>query len=678
MASFIRRRDFIKGSVAGAVLSASTTLGQEAFAQAVGVDGPIARAETPNCAGPVILPNGRQYVAALDPMAKQKPLLGKKIAVLVETEYIYDEVEYYRRRIPALGGEVTLLTYLWGKPSMDFVNDIDSPDRPITDVHRLTVSECVTRHDPSEFDVVICAANYVAVRLREVPPTGSLASPEQTSSAPAVKFFSQAMENPKILKAAMCHALWILTPRPDLLRNRRVICHTVVLADIHNAGAIYVPAENHVVIDNDLVTARSFADVEAFFDAIVAHTSKSSSQKSGPSDSAQDILSRTAAKISDALEARFAAVHINYYGTERPVAKPAGKILSGTLDVGAEVRRITGVDFEKKGPAERKPILLVASKFGVWASELTLVAGTLLAAGYQVKIASEDGSPPHFLAPSLDPNFVDGAWRCSVVSPEERDLAFDFLNPVSRRNGLLRRENVSDLSRLAKPPQIGDYLKDSSLLVKYRRALEQTLRIADDYDAIIIAGGSGAIPGFMDDRGLHNLILAFNALGKPIMAQCNGGLAVAQTINPSTGKSILYGRAVTTHCLLDEYQSGWGWTETFSESTDKFWTSGRFDLKAYSAAEKWSSPGTTGNPLIDSEALFGNAAGPSGEFFSPAGTPYCVVVDDHIITCRTTPDGYPGVLALIAILNGRPRLQGRFFIDADARGRRQQRGTPRA
>src|SRR5208283_4097747 len=67
----------------------------------------------------------------------------------------------------------------------------------------------------------------------------------------------------------------------------------------------------------------------------------------------------------------------------------------------------------------------------------------------------------------------------------------------------------------------------------------------------VIAGGSGAIPGLMADRGLHSLILAFHAFGKPIMGECNGGLALAQTIDPKSGKSILQGRAVTTHSWLD-------------------------------------------------------------------------------------------------------------------------------
>ena len=376
-------------------------------------------------------------------MNTDKPLLGKKIAVLVETEYIYDEIDFYKKRIPELGGEVTLLSYLWGKPSIDFVNDIDSPDRPVTDVHRLTVTECVTQHAPGEFDVVICAANYVAVRLREIPPKGSLGSPELTSSAPAVRFFAEAMENGRIVKAAMCHALWILTPRPDLLRNRHVICHTVVLADIHNAGAQYIPAANHVVVDNDLVTARSFADIDAFFSAIVAAVSKFAPGVAASTNSTNDVLNGTVAQITGTLEARFAELPANYRGGIRPVAMAAKGLLDGTLDIAAEVKRITAVDFDTTYPARHKPILLVASKFGTWASELTLVAGTLLKAGYRVKIATEDGSPPHMLGPSLNPDFVDGAWRCSVVSPEERDLALRFLHPSSQERALLKRRILS-------------------------------------------------------------------------------------------------------------------------------------------------------------------------------------------------------------------------------------------
>ena len=49
------------------------------------------------------------------------------------------------------------------------------------------------------------------------------------------------MQNPNIIKGAPCHALWLLTPSPDILAGRKVICNQVVLADVINAGAIYTP-----------------------------------------------------------------------------------------------------------------------------------------------------------------------------------------------------------------------------------------------------------------------------------------------------------------------------------------------------------------------------------------------------------------------------------------------------
>jgi len=198
-----------------------------------------------------------------------QPLHGKRVALLLETEYIYDEVLYYQQQVERLGGELHLLSYLWGEESKTFVNDCDSWDRPITSMHTITVDRCVTQSNVNDYDIVLCAANYVAVRLREIPPMGTLGSVDEVNSAPAVKFFADAMANPKIVKGALCHALWILTPNPQLLKDRKVICHTVVLADIINAGAVFVPAEDHVVVDDDLVTARSFADVEAYWNAVV-------------------------------------------------------------------------------------------------------------------------------------------------------------------------------------------------------------------------------------------------------------------------------------------------------------------------------------------------------------------------------------------------------------------------
>lgn len=196
-----------------------------------------------------------------------KSLKGKKVAVLVETEYIPEEVNYYQTFFSQKGAQVDFLTQLWGKPERVLVSDVDSEDKSL---QRMVVKKEVADANPNDYAIVLCAANYVACRLREIPPMGSLADPSLVRSPAAVRFMAGAMMNPQIVKGALCHALWILTPVPELLKDRKVICHTVVLADVLNAGGIYVPDPMHVVVDRDLVTARSAADLELYTETLLA------------------------------------------------------------------------------------------------------------------------------------------------------------------------------------------------------------------------------------------------------------------------------------------------------------------------------------------------------------------------------------------------------------------------
>lgn len=193
-------------------------------------------------------------------------LKGKKVAVLVETEYIPKEIKHYRDFFTEHGAEVDFMTYLSGQAQRTIVSDVDSPGKKL---ETMVVTKEIADANPNDYAIVLTAANYVAVRLREIPPTGSLANKDMVRSPAAVRFMASAMMNPNIVKGALCHALWILTPLPELLKDRKVICHTVVLADVVNAGAIYVPDESHVVIDRDLVTGRSAADIEPYCRAVL-------------------------------------------------------------------------------------------------------------------------------------------------------------------------------------------------------------------------------------------------------------------------------------------------------------------------------------------------------------------------------------------------------------------------
>lgn len=128
------------------------------------------------------------------------PLAGKRVAVLVETEFIWIELNCYLKRFPELGAEVDLITYLWGAKERELVPDVDSPDSPIKNLRTLTVSKDFNDVKVEDYEIVIMVANYCAVRLREIMPMGSLGSPEEVSTPPAVRFFAKAMENKRIVK----------------------------------------------------------------------------------------------------------------------------------------------------------------------------------------------------------------------------------------------------------------------------------------------------------------------------------------------------------------------------------------------------------------------------------------------------------------------------------------------
>lgn len=67
-----------------------------------------------------------------------------------------------------------------------------------------------------------------------------------------------------------------------------------------------------------------------------------------------------------------------------------------------------------------------------------------------------------------------------------------------------------------------------------------------DFDAILLPGGhaKGIIP-YLESSVLQNAIAGFFATSKPIAAVCHGVIAACRSMNPDTGKSVLYGRKTT-------------------------------------------------------------------------------------------------------------------------------------
>ncbi len=97
----------------------------------------------------------------------------------------------------------------------------------------------------------------------------------------------------------------------------------------------------------------------------------------------------------------------------------------------------------------------------------------------------------------------------------------------------------------AKPEAISAYReleKDSNFLspLPYREINPE------EYDLLLLPGGHA--PGmrqYLESTVLQKKVLGFFKLGKLIGAICHGPLVLARTIDPATGKSVIYGRKVT-------------------------------------------------------------------------------------------------------------------------------------
>jgi putative intracellular protease/amidase len=205
--------------------------------------------------------------------AQQQPLAGKRVAVIVESQFIPQELDIYRRRFESYGATVDFVSHLWGHPTLRFYSTVEPG--VVDQLQYLDVSIEIDNIKPSDYAAIIAAANYTTVRLRSVTPPPPGVDPRgQVRKAPAVRFFRDAMADRRIVKGAACHALWLLTPSPEVLRGRRVVCNTVVLADVLNAGATYVPfppdtpEPEQVLRDDDLVTNTSWHAAKLLVDTI--------------------------------------------------------------------------------------------------------------------------------------------------------------------------------------------------------------------------------------------------------------------------------------------------------------------------------------------------------------------------------------------------------------------------
>jgi len=181
-------------------------------------------------------------------------LQGKKIGILIESDYYEPEIWYYKLRFAEEGAEVHFLTRLWGQKSLTFKGH----------EHQLAF-ECNESFEGMDdktlksYSAIIVPAGMVSDRLRYTEDINKL--------PPAVEFLKRVFADKNIIKGIICHGLWLVAPAPELVRGRKLVVHNNLLGDAKNMGAVYVNQD--VVVDGDLVTARSGGHCNVFAKKII-------------------------------------------------------------------------------------------------------------------------------------------------------------------------------------------------------------------------------------------------------------------------------------------------------------------------------------------------------------------------------------------------------------------------
>jgi putative intracellular protease/amidase len=255
----------------------------------------------------------------------------------------------------------------------------------------------------------------------------------------------------------------------------------------------------------------------------------------------------------------------------------------------------------------KKRVLIVLSEWGFWGEELIGPLETFDKAGYQVDFATPKGKRPVALPPSMDPDYIDPPLGRSVTSKEvaEKVKAIDKSDRLN--NPLSLEKMLPDRPYWSSPTFIRDMEAYYKALDKARQEMEQK------YDAMLIVGGSGPIVDLANNHRVHDLILMFRRMNKPIGAECYGVACLAFARDLEDRKSIIWGKRVTGHCKEYDYKDGTGFMGT------------DFNM---------------GPPPYPLEYILRDATGPDGAYIGNFGRETSVIVDYPFITGRSTPDSY--------------------------------------
>ena len=283
-----------------------------------------------------------------------------------------------------------------------------------------------------------------------------------------------------------------------------------------------------------------------------------------------------------------------------------------------------------------RKVLIIISEWGYWGEELVGPLETFDKAGYQVDFATATGKRPVALPPSMDPDYIDPPLGRSVTTPEVAAKARALDNSDRLNNPINLSTWIPERPYWSAPSFVRE-------MEAYYNALDTVGRDLEKYDAILIVGGSGPIVDLANNQRVHDIILQFKKMGKPIGAECYGVACLAFARSLEDRKSIIWGKRVTGHCLEYDYKSGTGFEGPHA-----------VDGSRKGFGDGWINFGPPFYPL---EYILRDATGPDGQYIGNFGHATSVIVDYPFVTGRSTPDSYLTGQKLVEVLeNGLKRF----------------------
>jgi protease I len=171
-------------------------------------------------------------------------LQGRKIAILAADGVEKIELEKPREVLGGEGAQVQVISLKTG--------EIQARNHDLEPAGTIEVDRTVSDASVDEFDALIL-------------PGGTVNPDKLRLDESAVTFVRDFVNSGKLV-AAICHGPWTLV-EAGVVAGRKLTSYPSIRTDLRNAGGRVVDEE--VVVDRNLVTSRSPADLPAFCSTIL-------------------------------------------------------------------------------------------------------------------------------------------------------------------------------------------------------------------------------------------------------------------------------------------------------------------------------------------------------------------------------------------------------------------------